>query len=318
MPDPTYAQFHVDTPLSDIAVAYKPELDLMIADKVFPIIPVNKQSDKYFIWTKGFWMRNAVEKRAAGDEYPEGRLELSNDSYFCDIYHLGFAIPDEDRQNADAGVELEITGAEWLASQFALNREIQIASDIFATNKWDTDVTGGTDFTQWDDYTNSNPVTDIATGVQTIQKSTGKKANTLVIGKEVFDILAEHPLLLDKYKYTGAGILDVEEIRRALRVEKLLVGESVYDSATEGATASTGYIWGKNALLLHVPSRPGLRVAAAGYTFTWKMPDAGGYTVAISSSRQDWRDRDLLKGKHAFDHKVTGSDLGYFFSGAVS
>jgi len=315
MPSPTKETFHIDGPLSDIAIAYKQED--FIADRIFPQVPVDKQSDKYFVWAKGPWLRNSVERRAPGDEYPEGRMTLSDDEYYCKLYHLGYGIPDEDVQNQDQAVELEITGAEWLAQQFMLNRELALAGDIFATSKWETDVVGGTGFTQWDDYDNSDPVKDVNTGKQTIQKSTGQRANTLVIGQEVLDILAEHPNLLEKFKYTSPGILDAEEVRKALKVDILLVGGSVYDSGAEGGTASNGYIWGKNALLLHVPARPGLRVPAAGYTFTWNL-DGSGYTVAISSTRQDWRDRDLLKGKHAFANKITGTDLGYFFSAAVS
>lgn len=316
MPQPTKSTFHIDGPLSDIAIAYKQ--DEFIADRIAPLVTVEKQSDKYFIWTKGFWMRNAVERRAPGDEYPEGRMQLSSDEYYCDLYHLGYGIPDEDVQNQDAAVELEITGSEWLAQQFMMNREIKLAADIFAISIWETDVTGDTDFTYWDNYDDSDPIKDINTGKQTIQKSTGKRANTLVIGQEVFDILCEHPLLEEKFKYTGGGILDAEEVRKALKVDNLIVGGSVYESSQEGASSATrGYIWGKNALLMHVPAAPGLRVAAACYTFVWNL-DGSGYTVAISSTRQDWRDRDLLKGKHAFDHKVTGSDLGYFLSGAVS
>ena len=45
MPEPTASQIHIDAPLSDIAVAYKPDASLYIADKVFPIVEVDKQSD---------------------------------------------------------------------------------------------------------------------------------------------------------------------------------------------------------------------------------------------------------------------------------
>ena len=317
MPNPTKSQIHIDGPLSDIAIAYKQTE--FIADQVFPIVPVEKQSDKYFKWDKGFWMRLAVELRTPGDLYPEGRMKLSNEPYYCDLYHLGFGIADEDIDNQDDAVQLEITGAEWLAQQFMINREVKLAADVFALAKWETDVTGGVGFTKWDDFVNSDPVTDVNTGRQIIQKSTGQIANTLVMGQEVFDILAEHPLLLDKFKYTQTGILDVEEVRKALRVPRLLVGGSVYESSMEGAASATrGYIWGKHALLLHVPAASGLRVPAAGYTFVWKGNWGGGYTVAISTTREDNRDRDLLKGKHAFDHKITANDLGYFFYTAVS
>ncbi len=315
--DPTRSQVHIDTALSEIAIAYKPTG--FIGDSVFPVVEVDKQSDKYYIWTKGFWMRNAVEKRTPGDTYPEGRLQLSNDEYYCDLYHLAFPIPDEDRQNADPGVELEIAGAEWLKTQFMLNREIKLASVAFATGSWATYKTGGTDFVKWDDYTDSDPISDVNAGIQTIQKSTGVKPNTLVVGKEVFDALAEHPNLIEKFKYTGVGILDEEQVRKALRVEKLLVGEAVQETSKEGAaTATNAYIWGKGALLCYVPPRPGNRVPAAGYTFVWRINGAGGMTVPIENIREDNRDRDLLKGKHAFDDKVTGADLGYYFTSVIS
>jgi hypothetical protein len=310
---PVRSDFHIDVPLTEICIAYKPEG--FIADQVFPQVPVDKQSDKYYIWTKGPWLRNSVEPRAPGDEYPEGRLLLSNDEYYCKLYHLGYAIPDEDRDNEDPGVELEITGAEWLKSQFDLNREIKIAAKVFAAS-WETNLVGGTGFTKWDDYDNSDPCSDINTGKNTVRKSTGKTPNTLIVGQEVFDVLAEHPLLVEKYKYTATGILDVEEVRKALKVDKLLVGSAPYESSAEGAaTATRAYIWGKNAWLGYVAPAPGKRVPSAGYTFAWKQ--AGGYTAAISNSRQDWRDRDLLKGKYAFDAKLTGTDLGYYLATVI-
>jgi hypothetical protein len=59
-------------------------------------------------------------------------------------------------------------------------------------------------------------------------------------------------------------------------------------------------------------------VPAAGYTFTWRITEAGGMLVPIENIREDNRDRDLLKGKHAFDDKVVGSDLGYYLYTVVS
>ena len=104
----------------------------------------------------------------------------------------------------------------------------------------------------------------------------------------------------------------------ALDVEKLIVGKAIQETSKEGAsTAVRSYIWGKNALLIYVPPNPGLRIPSAAYVFTWKI-DGTEFTAAISNSRQDWRDRDFLKGKHAFDPKIVGTDLGYFFSAAIS
>lgn len=314
MAQPTASDVHVDSALSGISTGYKNSG--YIADSIFPIVPVDKQSDKFYQWTKDFWFRNYVQLRSPGDTYPEGGLELSTDNYFADMYHLSFPINDEDAKNQDEAVELEITGAEWLADQFMLNREAKFIADFFKTGVWGTTVTlAGTD--QWDDYANSDPEADIRLAKQTIQKATAAKPNKMVLGPEVRDVLAEHPLLLDKYKHTSVPILDDGQISAALKVPTMLVGEAIDNTAQEGATFAGEYMWGKNALLIQVPERPGRRVAAAGYTFMWPI-GGDGLMVPIQNIREDNRDRNLLKAKHAFDQKAVGTDLGYILLNTVS
>lgn len=315
MGNPTTSDVHIDQALSEIAIAYKNKT--FIADQVFPIVEVDKQSDKYFIWDKGSFLTNQVEERTPGDIYPEGRIKLSNDNYFAQLYHLGYRIPDENKMNQDAAVDLETTGTEWLAHQFSLNREIKIAADAFVTGIWDNDLDGGSEFTKWDDYDNSTPIEDIDTYSAAIEKNTGATPNVLVLGREVWDKLRRHPNLLDLYKHAGVAILNEQMVADALNVEKILVGRATQRTSLEGAsTAVQAYIWGKNALLIHVPERPGMRIPAAGYTFSWRI-DGSGLIVNIIPTRQDDRDSDFLKGKHAFDDKLTGTDLGAFFESAI-
>lgn len=313
--NPTISDVHIDSALSDISIAYKNKA--FIAEQVFPLVTVEKQSDYYYVWDKGSWLTNQVEKRAEGDYYPEGRIKLSNDTFYCDMYHLGYAIPWEKKTNADVAINLEKAGTNWLAHQFALNREIQIATAIMGNSIWDNDLDAGTDFTAWDDYDNSDPPDDIDTYRDTVLQNTGVLPNTLVMGRQVFSKLRRHPLLLDMFKYTGRGILTPDQVREALDVEKLLVGTAVQRTSNEGATAAQAFVWGKDALLLYVPDSPALEEPAAGYTFVWNL-ESTGFTTAIIPTVQEERDRDFLKGKHAFDFKVTATDLGVFFDDAVS
>lgn len=314
--NPTAGDVHVDAALSEIAIAYRNKQ--FIADQVLPLVPVEKQSDKYYIWDKGSWLTNQVELRTPGDTYPEARMKLSTDTFYCDIYHLGFPIPDENVKNQDAAIDLETRGAEFLAHQFALNREIQIAATIFTTGVWDTNPTVGADFVAWDDDDNSNPPEDLDTYRDTVLQNTGVLPNTLVIGKQVFSKLRRNPILLDMFKYTGKGILTAAQVAEALDIERLLVGTCVQRTSAEGAgTAAQAFVWGKKALLLYVPPKPALDEPAAGYTFVWNLEDTG-LTVNVIPTRQDDRDRDFLKGKHAFDFKVTASDCGVFFDNVIS
>lgn len=317
MPQPGSGDVHVNVALSQISIAFKNRNH--IADLISPRVSVDKQSNKYYTWTKDFWFRNYVQKRTPGDTYPEAGLELSTDSYFAEIYHLAFPLPDEVIGNQDAAVDLEMAGSEWLADQFALNREIKARDTYFKTSVWDTDVTGGTDFTKWSDLATSDPIANIRTGQQTVQKSTGIRPMTAVMGQEVLDSIAEHPLLLEKYKYTtpGAAILDTVQIANALKLDRIIVGSAIGNTAQEGATFSGGYIWGDDVLLLHIAQSPGLMTPSACYTFIWDI-DNGGLPIQVSRIREDNRDRDLLKAKHAFDEKVVSTALGYFLDDVLA
>ena len=68
MPQPNINSVHVDAILTNISVAYLQNQDNFIADKVFPVIPVDKKSDKYFTYTKNDWFRDEAQRRAPGTE----------------------------------------------------------------------------------------------------------------------------------------------------------------------------------------------------------------------------------------------------------
>ena len=306
---------HLDVPLTELTIGYKNEG--YIADEIFPMINVQHQSDLYYIWTKDYWFRNYVQRRAPGTEYPEAEIAVETDSYYTPIYHLQYAINDEDWENADEQLELEATAAEWLADQFVMNREDYMVNNFFKTGVWGADYTAtaaGTPGTsaprQWNDYANSDPEHDIRDAIRVIQKKTGKKPNMLVMGPEVMDILKEHSKLVDKYKYSQVSILDEAQVVGAMRSPMVKVGEAIMNTADEGSDFNGAFMWGKKAWLLHVAPGPGKRVSSAGYTFNWDIGTGTGAQVAIESMRDDLRDRDLKRGKHAYSHKVTGKDFG--------
>ena len=312
MPDPTLGEVHIDAALSGISTAYRNSN--YIADQVSPRVPVKKQSDKYFEWTKDSWFRNYVQRRTPGSNYPEAGLQLSNSSYMCELFHLAYPLPDELMANQDEAVNLELAGSTWLADQFQLNREVQCIADYFATGKWTNDVVGGTNFTKWDDFATSDPIADIQLGQETVQKLTGVRPRKLIVGQDVWDrVLKIHPSIIELYKYTQVSILSIDQVKNALDVDELIVGGAIANSAQEGATFVGGYMWGKDALLAHVAKAPGLMTPSAAYTFEWDIENMN-LPVVIGRIREDNRDRDLLKAKYAFDNKVVGADLGYFFS----
>ena len=52
MPLLTPSSVHIDAPLSNLTTAYAQSQENFIADKVFPIVGVDKQSDKYYQYNR--------------------------------------------------------------------------------------------------------------------------------------------------------------------------------------------------------------------------------------------------------------------------
>jgi hypothetical protein len=76
MPQPTQNQVHVDAILTNISVAYFQQNQNFIATRVFPVVPVSKQSDKFFTYTKNDWFRDEAQRRADATESAGGVTRL--------------------------------------------------------------------------------------------------------------------------------------------------------------------------------------------------------------------------------------------------
>jgi hypothetical protein len=90
MPLLTPSAVHIDQPLSNLTLAYVQEQTNFIADKVFPTIGVQRQSDKFYKYDRANMNRAGdVKKLAPRTEVNRIGMEISNDSYFADVYGLG-------------------------------------------------------------------------------------------------------------------------------------------------------------------------------------------------------------------------------------
>jgi len=322
MPDFTLSDVHVNQALTSISIAYKQKAEEFIADRVFPIVEVAKASDKYFRFNKNDWLREEAGIRAPGTESPGSGFSIdSTSTYSCDIHAFHKDIPDAVLANSDL-TDLETQITEYVTHALLLEREKDWVNNFFTTGVWQTDLTGVAagvtgDFVYWDDYANSDPIADIRNQKLAVKKNTGFSPNILVVGEEVFEVLKHHPDILERYKYTQEGVLTADLIARVLGVEKLFVGGAVKATNVEGGTEAYDFVFGKNALLVYAPPRPGLLVPSGGYIFAWTGFNAG-YAVKIKQFRMEHLEATRIEGEMAYDAKVVCGDLGVFFSGAIS
>ena len=179
MPQPNINSVHIDAILTNISVAYLQNQANFIADKVFPVIPVDKKSDKYFVYTKNDWFRDEAQRRAPGTESAGGGYNLSTATYSADVFAFHKDVDDQTTANADAPLNPLREATEFVTRRLMLRRELQFVSDFFTTGVWADDVTGvaGTPSSgqtkQWSDYTSSDPISDIENGKAEMLGTTG-------------------------------------------------------------------------------------------------------------------------------------------------
>lgn len=325
MPQPSINSVHVDAILTNISVAYLQKQDNFIADKVFPVVAVDKKSDKYFTYTKNDWFRDEAQRRADGTESAGSGYNLSTGTYSADVWAFHKDVGDQTVANADAPLNPLREATEFVTHRLLLRKELQFVSDFFTTGVWGTDITGvasspsSGQTIQWSAYASSDPINDIEAAKSTILSNTGMEANTLVLGYEVFRQLKNHPDLVDRIKYTSSQTITEDMLARMFDLDRVIVAKAVKATNNEGASEAYSFAYGKSALLCHVASAPGLLTPSAGYTFSWTGVSGGiGSTIGVSSFRMESLKAERVEAEMAFDNKVIGADLGLFWASIVA
>ena len=325
MPMLTPSDVHVDVPLTNLTIAYMQAAENFVADKVFPMVSVSKQSDKYYKYSREGLRDGDVTILAPRTEVNRVGMALSTDSYFADVRGLGMDFDEQTLANEDTALELRSQGANVLMEKIMIDREVRWASAFFSAGIWGTDITPGN---LWSDYTNSTPIVDVTTGRRTMQlASGGYKPNTMVVGKEVRDVLINHPDILARLNggstVANPALITDAKLAEIFEVENFYVMEAVRNTAAEGVTDAFGFIGGKNALLTYTPSTMGLRTPGAGAIFCWdSIPGVSGMGITVESFSDDALKRqqiaELIQVKSSDDMKLIGSEMGYFFEACVA
>jgi len=318
MSQPTTSQVHVNRPLTNLSVAYIQSQDAFIATKVFPVVPVDKKSDSYYVYTKNDWFRDEAELRSPATESAGSGYNLGTASYDCKKWAIHKDIPDDVRENEDSPLSSDRDATQFVTQRMLLRKEIQWTADYFTTGKWGTDVTPAN---LWSNYGTSDPIADVRGGVRAILAVTGMKPNKLVLGYDVFTKLQDHPDIIDRLKYVGGATSAItrQQLAALFDIPEVLVCEAIKATNNEGETAAYDFVQGKHALLVYAAPSPSLLAPSGGYHFAWKGVSGGaGETVAITKLRMDLKKADRIEGEFAFENKLVAADLGYFFNGAVA
>lgn len=315
---PTLSDVHVNRPLTDLSVGWIQDQTEFVADKVFPMVPVQKQSDSYYTYSRADFYRSQAQRRAPGTESAGGGFTLSTDTYVTHKYAIHKDVPDDIRQNADAALNVDQDATDWVTQQLLLIREITFLTQYFTSGVWTSQSTPGTLWSAG----GSTPIQDIRQRIIDRKGATGFKPNTILCGPRVYQVLIDHPDIVARINGGqtpgGPALANLDTLARIFDVDRFLVAWGVQNSAAEGLAESTDFIAGKHLLLCYSAPRPGLMMPSAGYIFGWTgLLGSGAYGNRMKRFRDEKTESDRIEGELAFDCKLVANELGHFFASAV-
>jgi hypothetical protein len=323
---PGPADLHVDQYLTNLSVGWAQDPSKFVASKVFPAVPVQKQSDKFVIWDKGFFFRDEVGPRPLGGRPPTAGKAKKDGQYFCEEEGLEDSIDDRTRANADQPLDPDRASGELLTEQMMIHMDRLWSDAYFKAGVWGTDFEGAAsspgegEVLQFD-QDGSEPIQTIRRNCTTVGRRTGRKPNKAVLGGDVFDVLCDHPDIVDRVKYTQRGVLTQELLAELFGVDEVLVPGGVENTANEGAADDIDFIVDSTSVLLaYAASAPAINTPTAGYTFAWTglIPGvANAFGGVVERGRDELAHSDVLQIRAAFTPELVAPELGVFIEGAI-
>lgn len=324
---PTPGDLHIDQYLTNLAVGWAQNPAKFIAGQVFPTVPVAKQSDKYAIWDKGFFYRDEVAPRPLGGRPNQVGAKVGQGTYLCEEEGLEYSIDDRTRANADVPLDPDRAGTNLLTTQEMIHRDREWATAYFQPEVWGTDLEGkssspgGEEFLQFD-QSGSEPILLIDENRDDVAGVTGYEPGVLVLGRDVYRTIKNHPAVIERIKYTQTGLITADILASLFGVDKVLVPGGVVNTAKEGAADDIDFIVSrKDMLLVYAADAPSIDQPSGGYGFAWTglLPGlANAFGGVIERGREQLAHSDVLQIRSAYDMKVVAPELGVFFKDAVA
>lgn len=280
--------------------------------QALPTFTVSERSGQYPVIPLEALLKLPDTKRAPRGKYNRGDWKFELGNYDC--VENGWEEPLDD---VEAKMYARFFAAETVSSKRAMDiilrtQELRIKNMLFNTSNFSVNnVTN-----EWDDYTNATPLTDISTGKKALRNATGLDANALIIGRSVFDNLCLCAQITGAVKYTTPiEVMALEQkkalIALALGVDKILVGDAIYDGAKKGQSFSATDIWGTEyGLLCRVATNAeDLREPCLGRTFVWS--EDSDIPMTIEQYREEQTRSDIYRARQHTAEKFVFSGAGY-------
>lgn len=248
----------VDKLLTNVSNGLFQANEKYISERILPVVPVKQRTGLYGNYGNEHLRIVNTAHIGKGGYLEIDPITRASDSYVIEEHALKSVITAEDFDNVELPYDERADRTIGLTSLLWLAKEKALADTLMDPNVITQGVTlaGNSQYNKLT-HADSDPLGDSLTAKNTVRDAIGIKPNVMVMSDSVADTLRVHDKLLDKlgFKHARPGGLEDEELARAFGVEKVLIGEAVFNNAKKGQSDNLTKVWAKDIIFLVTADR---------------------------------------------------------------
>ena len=291
---PQLGDVHVNTPLTNFALQLRNRA--FVADELFPIVPVVKESDLYYTFSREE-LRDVDTLRAPGALAKEVDWSPSTATYIAQEYAMRHLLPDRIVNNADTPVRPRMNTVAKLMKWIDLGKEKRLQALAQNSNNAVATVAASP---KWDG-TSPTIEKDIDTAKDSVRNNAGVEPNAILFAENVKDVVKRDTTLRDLIRYVinlGAGnreLLINGELPPVLFNLAIIVAGAVEDTSKLGQSSTIAKIWGDSVPVFYRELTPSLEALTWGYQMRVQNPMV--VTYREEARKGEWIEASILQSE---------------------
>ena len=267
------------------------------------------------------------DSRAPGGEYKGDDIEFSKFSYATDEKGRTGTLDDRTLNIFRDMIDAEDVIAQRTADIVLRNYEIACAAALYNTTTW-TGAALTTAIThEFDDATNSVPITVIEAAKRKVRAGSGLEPNALICNRDQFWNMMNTAQVIDRLKYWGGD--DPKDINRATAsalfdLEHIIVAGGIKNTANKAQSVSISSVWSdENVMVCRVAETDDPQEPCIGRTFMFSEENAGvGDENELALIAEEYRDEarrsSKIRVRNDRDIVVMYPEAGHLLSNCVT
>lgn len=291
---PQIGDVHVNAPLTNFALQLRNRA--FIAEEVFPIVPVIKESDLYYTFSREE-LRDVDTRRASGALAKEVEWVPSTATYTAEEYALRHLLPDRIINNADSPVRVRMNTVAKLMKWIMLGQEKRVEAIAQNSNNAVATVAAAP---KWDG-TSPTIEKDIDTAKDSVRNNAGVEPNAIILAENVKDVVKRDSTLRDLIRYVinmGAGNKDLlmnGELPPVMFNLAIIIAGAVEDTSKIGQSSTISKIWQDSVPVFYREQSPSLDAITWGYIMRVQNPIVTTYRD--DHRKGEWIEASILQAE---------------------